>query len=279
MPERIDLEPFRHRHFDYQDGHHVAFFGPSQQAGKTTTAYQLLDAVVSPERPATSLIMKHRDRVVAHWSAELGFREVPSWPPAPKLGEIRALGGTKPRGYTLWPPQTLTNIEADNARLGREFRAAIVDNRAHPPRITHANELYGLLAELDLRSLLTAVVTRDSVAGHGIWYETQKPSGTQGVSIPGFFFNCAEHMFLGRDGEARNRRRYGEIGCGISEAEIERQTLRLDPFSWLYIRRTGPQWCIVDAYDPRLAVLSCPVQEGSLDARISPPVSMEPSSV
>jgi hypothetical protein len=117
-----------------------------------------------------------------------------------------------------------------------------------------ANELYGLLAELNLRTLLTAVVTRDSVAGHGLWYESQKPSGTQGISIPGFFFNSAEHMFLSKDGEERNRQRYGEIACGIDPREIERQTLALDPYSWLYIRRSGPQWCVVDAYDSSLAV-------------------------
>jgi len=261
MPEHFDLEIFRRKHFDYGDGHHVAFFGPTQLAGKTTTAYQLLDVVTSDERPAVTLCMKHRDRTIARFTRELGFRETPSWPPARKFSEIRALGGTPPRGHTLWPPQTLTNVEADNARLEAEFTRAITWNRGHTPSITHANELYGLIAELNLRRLLTAVVTRDSVAGHGLWYESQKPSGTQGVSIPGFFFNSAEHMFLSRDGEERNRRRYGEIGCGINESEIERQTLKLDPFSWLYIRRgssnpnhhSGPEWCIVDAFDERLA--------------------------
>lgn len=266
MPERIDLESFRRRHFDYRAGHHVAFFGPTQQAGKTTTAYQLLDAVVSPELPAVTLCMKHKDRTIARWTRELGFREIPSWPPQRKISEVKALGGTPPRGYTLWPPQTLTDIQADNERLQYEFYKAIVWNRGHTPSITHANELYGLLAELGaaikegnrikiagLRALLTAVITRDSVAGHGLWFENQAPKGTQGNSIPGLFFNSAEHMFLGRDGEERNRLRYGEIACGINPAEIERQTLKLDPFSWLYIRRTGPQWCIVDAYDERLA--------------------------
>jgi hypothetical protein len=162
--------------------------------------------------------------------------------------------GAPPPGYTLWPRQSLTDVDADNALLEREFRRAITHNRKHTPSITHANELYGMLAELHLRTLLTAVVTRDSVAGHGLWYESQKPSGTQGISIPGFFFNSAEHMFLAKDGEERNRRRYAEIACGIDAAAIERETLALDPFSWLYIRRSGPQWCIVDAYDPALAV-------------------------
>lgn len=253
MPERFSLETFRTRHFDYQAGHHVAAFGPSQQAGKTTTAFQLLDAVASAELPATVLVMKHRDKTVARFTREMGFHETRSWPPQRKFSEMRVFGGEKPRGYTLWPPQTLTNVKADNERLEREFRAAIIHNRKHVPSVTFADEIYGLIAELNMRQLLTAVVTRDSGAGHGLWYASQKPSGTQGVSMPGFLFNNAEHMFLSKDGEERNRRRYGEIACGISEAEIERQTLKLDPFSWLYIRRSGPQWCIVDAYDERLA--------------------------
>lgn len=253
MPEHYDLGTFRQRHFDYRDGHHVAAFGPTQISGKSTLLFQLLQAAASPDRPGTVLCMKHKDRVIAHWTRRLGYREIPSWPPVRKVGELPPFGTTPP-GYTLWPRQSLTNVEADNQLLEREFKKAVTHNRGHTPSITVADELYGLLAELRMRTLLTAVVTRDSVAGHGLWYGTQKPSGTQGISIPGFFFNSAEHMFLSKDGEERNRQRYGEIGCGISPREIEQQTLALDPFSWLYIRRSGPQWCVVDAYDPALRV-------------------------
>ena len=255
MPEHLALEDFRTRHFDYRAGHHVAVFGPTQIAGKSTLSFALQEAVIArqPEIAPITLCMKHRDRVIAHWTKRLGYREVPAWPPPPRLSEMPPFG-RRPPGYTLWPRQSLTDVEADNALLEREFRKAIVHNRGHVPSITNANELYGMLAELNLRQLLTAVVTRDSVAGHGLWYESQKPSGTQGISIPGFFFNSAEHMFLSKDGEERNRRRYAEIACGIPETEIERETLALDPFSWLYIRRSGPQWAVIDAWDPSLAV-------------------------
>lgn len=253
MPEHYSLEEFRRRHFAYQPGHHLAAFGPTGQAGKSTLAFALLEAVSGPDLPAVVLTMKHRDRVVSHWTRRLGYREIPSWPPARKVSELPPFG-ERPPGYTLWPRQSLTDVEADNTLLEREFRKAITHNRRHPPSVTFADELYGLLAELHMRTLLTAVVTRDSIGGHGLWYASQKPSGTQGISIPGFFFNSAEHMFLSRDGEERNRTRYGEIACGIDPRTIERETLRLDPFSWLYIRRSGPQWCIIDAYDPSLAV-------------------------
>jgi hypothetical protein len=252
LPEHFDLDEFRSKRFHYRAGHHLAAFGPTQIAGKTTLAFSLLEQVVHDELPATVLVMKHRDRTVSGWTQRLGFQETPQWPPHKKLTEV--LSRDKPRGYTLWPRQTLTNVEADNARLEREFKAAITHNLGNTPSITFADEIYGLIAELDLRTLLTAVVTRDSGAGHGLWYASQKPSGTQGVSMPGFMFNSAEHMFLSRDGEERNRVRYGEIACGIDPREIERQTLALQPFSWLYIRRSGPVMCVVDAYDSALAM-------------------------
>lgn len=250
MPEHFDIGTFRERHFDYRLGHHVAVFGPTQIAGKSTLSFALLEQVIRwyPEVGPVVLNMKHRDRVVAGWTKRLNFQETPRWPPQRRISQW------KPAGYTLWPRQTLSDVEGDNQRLEREFKRAITHNRKKAPSITVANELYGLLAELNMRTLLTAVVTRDSVAGHGLWYESQKPSGTQGISIPGFFFNSAEHMFLSKDGEQRNRARYGDIACGIDAREIERETLRLEPFSWLYIRRSGPEWAVVDAYSPDLAI-------------------------
>lgn len=250
MPEHYALDEFIDRRWTYRAGHHVAFFGPTQISGKTTTAFQLLKSVVGPELPATVLVMKHRDRTVARFTQELEFRETPVWPPKPLLKEYF---GNKPSGYTLWPRQSLSNVEADNAHLAAQFQAALVHNRLHTPSITFADEIYGLMAELELKKLLTAIITRDSGAGHGLWYATQKPSGTQGVSIPGFFFNSAEHMLLANDGDERNRARYSEIACGISPTTIEREVLRLGPYNWLYIQRTGPHMAVIDAYDPRLA--------------------------
>jgi len=251
VPEHYALDVFKAKRFGYRNGHHVAFFGPTQIAGKTTLGFALLDSVAAEERPATVQCMKHKDRTVATFTKRLEFRETPKWPPDPKISEMFR---NKPRGYTLWPKQSLTNVEADNERLAAEFQRALVHNRLHTPSITFADEIYGLMAELNLRKLLTAIITRDSGAGHGMWYATQKPSGTQSVSIPGFFFNSAEHMFLSNDGDERNRARYSEFACGISPASIEREVLRLPPFSWLYIRRSGPHWAVIDAYDPKLAV-------------------------
>lgn len=249
MIQHFGLEEFRTRRFPYKPGEHVAFFGPTQIAGKTTLAFALLETVASPDLRATVLCMKHTDKVVSAWTRRLDFVETPTWPPRVKLGNRH------PAGHTLWPRQSIVNVEADNALLEREFGKAIRYNRTHLPSITFADEIYGLLAELHMKTLLTAVITRDSGAGHGLWYATQKPSGTQGVPIPGFFFNSATWMFLSNDGDERNRARFGEISCGIDPSLIEAQVLKLAPFSWVCIKRgSPPYWCVVDAYDPALAV-------------------------
>lgn len=250
MPEHYALDEFAAKRFGYRPGHHVAFFGPTQTAGKTTLGFALLGSVAGEDLPATVLCMKHTDRVVAGWTRRLEFQETSLWPPRRRLRD----GLAKPAGYTLWPRQTLTDPERDNRHLQAQFTRAITHNRQAVPSITFADEIYGLIAELQMKTLLTAVVTRDSGAGHGMWYASQKPSGTQGVSLPGFLFNSAEHMFLSKDGEQRNRTRYGEIACGIDPAAIEKETMKLAPYSWLYIRRSGPAWAVVDAYDPSLAV-------------------------
>jgi hypothetical protein len=252
VPEHYALDEFRERRWDYRPGHHVAAFGPTQQAGKSTLMFALLEQVHRsyPDIRPTVLTMKHLDRIVSAWTRRLNYQETPLWPPRRQLRR----GLERPPGYTVWPAQTLDNEDLDNEHLERQFRAVIAANRKHPPSITFADEIYGLIAELNMRRLLTAVVTRDSGAGHGLWYASQKPSGSQGISIPGFFFDSAEHMFLSKDGDERNRQRYGEIACGIDPQSIERETLKLQPFSWLYIRRSGPQWAVIDAYDPSFAM-------------------------
>src|SRR5258706_540397 len=150
MPEHFDLETFRRRHLDYRAGHHVAVFGPTQQAGKSTLSFALLQAVVQsmPEIRPVTLSMKHKDRVIAGWTRRLGFKETRAWPPPPR---VSSLWDGKPPGYTLWPRQSLTDVDRDNALLELQFRRAITWNRKHTPSITHANELYGMLAELNLR--------------------------------------------------------------------------------------------------------------------------------
>lgn len=210
---RINRRAFIDEFFDYNAGEHVTFIEPTQ-GGKTHLAGQLLESL-GGEIPATMLVMKPRDAAPAYWTRRLGFRETPAWPPPARFPWQR-----KPPGYTLWPRQGLKDIKADNEHLETEFRKAMLHCYRHGDQITFADEVYGLCAELDLATELTALWTRGSGMGAGLWAATQKPSGTQhGGSIPTFMYSASTHLFLGKDTDKRNTDRFGEIG-GVDPREI-----------------------------------------------------------
>lgn len=244
MPEHYALDEFRHRRFPYKRGQHVGFLGRTQFAGKTTLAAALLDSVASPELPATIFCMKSQDRVVSALTRKLGFEETPTWPPR------RRLRNWHPRGHTLWPRQSLTDVAADQRHMTAQFDQALLWHQKHTPGIVFADELQGLLVELQLRARLRAVITRAGGAGLGLWWANQKGSGTRDAPIDGYFLNSIAWAFMSKDPVEQNIERYSQISAGIPARDIYRETLKLDPYSWLAVYSPAPWWCVVDAYDP-----------------------------
>jgi hypothetical protein len=248
---RVDRRTFVSQYWDYNAGEHVTLIQPTQ-GGKTHMAGDLLADLVG-EVPATMLVMKPRDRTPAAVTRRLGYKEVASWPPPPRWPWDPA-----PPGYTLWPKQSLTDIEADNAHLKHEFSKALYDAYGTGDQIVFADEVYGLVAELGLARELTMLWTRGGGMGAGLWAATQKPSGTQhGGSIPTFMYSASTHLFLGKDTDERNRNRFGEIG-GVDPREVSEivRDLQLHKITdelgkphfiseQLYIDKRGPYLAIV----------------------------------
>jgi hypothetical protein len=248
--ERIDRATFLAEVWDYQPGEHVLFSEPTQQ-GKTHLAFQLLERSHHP-RPPVVLIMKPRDATPAAWIRTLGYREVQQWPPRPSM--------LTPPGFALWPRHEMSldkaSLERTNANLAAQFRRALLDAYKTGDRVIFADEIYGLLAELELQDELMALWTRGSGMGAGLWSATQKASGTTQASIPGHAFNSPVHLFLGYDPDKRARDRASEIGgvdprfVGdvIAGLRIHRvPTPRgIKPVSdKLYIDKRGPFMCVI----------------------------------
>lgn len=236
---RIPREEFLASYFGYRPGEHVSLIGPTQAAGKTTLAYQLLERAASPSLPAVALVMKPRDRTVSAWTERLGWREVNTWPPH------RWPWQDRPAGHTLWPRHTMTDVGADNAHLADQFRRAILDTYKRGNGIVFGDEVYGLCVELGLSPELTAMWTRGGGMGAGLWSATQKPSGTQAGSIPSFVYNSATWTFLSRDPDKRNRDRFAEIG-GVDGRYVGDIVLTLQKYEFLCIHRDG-YMCIIGA--------------------------------
>jgi hypothetical protein len=248
---RVDRSTFVRQYWDYNRGEHVAIIEPTG-GGKTHLAGDLL-AELAGELPMTMLVMKPRDPGPAAVSRRLGLKETPTWPPA-----ARWPWEQRPPGYTLWPRQSLADIDADNAHLKAEFRKMLYDAYGHGDQIVFADEVYGLVAELGLARELTMLWTRGRAMGAGLWAATQKPSGTQhGGSIPTFFYNQSTHFFLGKDTDERNTNRFGEIG-GIDPREVSELVRHLPVHriiddqgqpqhisEKLYIDKRGPYMAVV----------------------------------
>jgi hypothetical protein len=241
---RFTRAEFLARRWRYAPGQHVAFLAPTQD-GKTTLAYQLLQVTAKPSLPALVLVMKPRDPTPAAWTRALGFPEEPLWPP-----KQRAPWAEKPPGWTLWPKHTF-NIELDNAHLSDQFARALQWAYQRGNCIVFADEVYGILAELDgLNDELIALWSRGGGMGTGLWAATQRPAGSQGHGVPGFMYSNSAHLFLSRDPDSKSRQRYSEIG-GIDPKLITAAVLSLKRYEFFYITRGsgdgGPYFCIVEA--------------------------------
>lgn len=270
MLARFTRGEFKSERWHYEGGEHVAAFEPSQ-GGKTHWMYELAGATdFGPgSRPPVGLVIKAVDATPASWAKRLGWRETSTWPPRRRVWEQR------PPGYNLWPRHDLSMrddaLEVTQRRQEQEFRKLFLSARKGGQPIL-AGELYGLLAELHLRSLLIEAVSRGSSAASPLWYDSQRTAGTQGISMPGQFLNCPTHLFLGYDPVENNRKAFSQIGginsqlvmetvggcnnycqpdCAnhIRVFNVRTETGKIRPISeLLYINKNGPRggyMCIV----------------------------------
>jgi hypothetical protein len=222
----------------YAPSQHVGFIGPTQLAGKTYTAFQLLSHVATPEAPATCLVAKPRDSEVDRWKEQIGFQESDNWPPR------RRFFSPKPPGHVIWPRHG-TDAARNEEHMKDVFGRAIMHNYMHGPGITFADELYRL-SQIGLHKEIDAMLTGGAGMRAALWYGTQKPSGTARVSVSTFAYNSPTWLFLSYDPDERNRRRYQEIG-GVDPKLIEAATVSLPRFNWFVFHRDSGGVCTIGA--------------------------------
>ena len=236
-------------YFRYEPGEHLLIVEPTG-GGKTFLAYQLLGEAMrqNPHLRPVSLMPKPADPSTAAWAPALGLRETPVWPPQ------RKLFAGKPAGWVLWPPHQMSLPPAQRrAQVGEILRRGLDDQYRHGNSITFIDDAHSAAVMMGLNEYLEELLVNGRAGGAAGWMALQKPSGSQATgSVSSFAYSSASHIFLGRDNDQRNIRRFGEIG-GFDPGEVEAivRNLRLYSINGhtvsekLYLDQRGPYKCLL----------------------------------
>lgn len=241
---RLTRDEFFGEYFDYKPGEHLSLIYPTRR-GKTHLAYQALDSAMrqNPELTTASLMPKPRDPATTHFAQALNLREIHDWPPPGTL--FRA----KPRGYVLWPHHDPgLDADANREQIAGVMRKCLNQQYWRGNSITFADDVHNLAVLHGLNPELETFWTAGGSSGAGLWSANQKPSGTlNSGSVSSFSYNAPSHLFLGKDTDQRNVKRFSEIG-GVDPREVEGVVSGLQLYhvdgntisEVLYIDKRGP---------------------------------------
>lgn len=240
----IPRAEFASQRWSYKPGQHVVFAGPTQRAGKTTLAFDLLEYTATPDLPVYVSVSKPKDPTTSKAGLKLGYRRVPDYPFPPKIRELFKEG--KPSGFLIWPdmrdPATaMNNAQTVTARL---IDGVYADGARNKPCILFLQDTVTKSKVLHLDSQMVMVITMSGAMGIGGWFEVQKPSDAGKAAL--WSYPNAEHVFISKDPVKRNRDYYSDIG-GFDSNEVGRISLSLRPYQFLYLERSHGYMCIVDS--------------------------------
>jgi hypothetical protein len=227
---------------NYEAGQHVLFAGPTQMAGKTTLAFQLLEYVATPEMPAYVAVSKPDDPVTYREMKRLGYRLVRTWPVPRKVQE---LWGGKPSGYVIWPE--FGDIDEDAEKAAAVTGALLRDRYAQGVKkkkgILVCDDTVVKSKLLGLDRYMTTHIAMAGAMKLGGWYFVQKPTDSGKASL--WAYGNSAHIFLSKDLNRKNRIHYDNFG-GHNPHLVEDISGTLNPYEFLYLNNKG-EMCIVGA--------------------------------
>jgi hypothetical protein len=243
----IPRHEFARERFHYEPGDHVVFGGPSQIAGKTTLAFDLLAVVATPECPAWVVVSKPTDKVTAERGAKLEFRRVRDWPVPPKLSET---WNGKPRGYLIWPAFGDINTDMDRAAgvtarfMADRYSASARGKEKHTAGIMVMDDTMVKAKIMHLDGQMVTILAMAGAMDIGLWVFVQKP--TDSGRTPLWAYENSQHFFFAGGGTINMRKRYAEI-AGLENREMIAILDSLRPFQFLYVNKRHGYMCIVGA--------------------------------
>jgi len=243
MPPRFGRDEFRHTRWTYKDGQHVLFAGPTQMAGKTTLAFELLEVTAHPGMPAYVAVSKPHDPVSEKEGKRLGYRLVKTWPPPPRIQDM--LSREKPSGFLVWPD--FGDIDQDAEKAAQVTGALLRDRYAKGVKgkkgILVCDDTVVKSKLLGLDRLMTTHIAMAGAMKLGGWYFVQKPTDSGQAAV--WAYGNSAHVFISHESDKRNRIRYNEIG-GHDGQLVANIVQKLNPYEFLYLNNKR-EMCILGA--------------------------------
>lgn len=241
----IPRADFLSRYWRYEPGEHVTVLGHTG-SGKTWLMMQLLAMTASPKLPSVTTVMKPTDATVTKWAAANGHRIVRDYP----VSQFGMIWRRKPNGYILWPEHSYNlDPDYDEARHATAFIQALryaYKTGNHIVAVDDATRASELATQrtpgrrpITVGKWMRTIWSLGRDPGCGQWIASQRAVGLDLLA-----YNGASHLLLAKEPDARNRKRFEEIG-GVDSALVAATTRRLRPYHFLYIRRTDDTMCIV----------------------------------
>lgn len=252
VPRKEHLEDMK---ANYQSGQHLTVLGPSGR-GKTRLVGQLVMVCANPDREAFYLHgkIKGRDKTIEEISQRCQMPIITHGVPT-RMDRIRNQRDYR-RGWIIRPlDKPGDTADEENELLHREFSKSIRAgyHTSHSnPKIVIVNEAHQAHNDLKLRKQCEAPLMRGR-PDCSMWHEIQR-----GRYVSYMCYDQAEYVYIFKDHDIDNQRRYAEIG-GVDPLYLRDMASQLQTRTApdgstnsqaIHFRRAGDYLCIVDFLTP-----------------------------
>ena len=245
----LQRNDFLENYWSPDAGEHVNIISPTG-GGKTHLMYQLAEGFANryPDLSYCTFLPKPEDETTERWAKQLGYKTAEDWPPRKRWFE------EKPNGYVLWPPHNIEDEQANREHLEGVFERAFNRQYGQGNSVTMVDDAYVIGVLYGLNPLLDRHWIAGRSSGASLFTTLQKPSGTTGGAVSSFAYDSPTHLFLGRDNDERNLKRFSEIAASGIDPDQLRDIVRNLPVhrignsavsDMLYLDRRGPYLAII----------------------------------
>jgi hypothetical protein len=252
MVAHLTRDEFRDEHWDYRPGESAVWIAPTG-GGKSFMMWQLIERALqqNPSLGLSAAMPKPADSTTEQWAQHLNLHITDRYPFKKKFWQ------DEPRGHVFWPKHIVTDADENHHHLSTSFKTMLNGEFWAGNRIVAVDDAYKIAAVLGANRECDTYLSEGRSNRAGLMGCLQQPRGTvSGGSPSGFWYSQPQHLFLGHDGVAANRERFGEIAMGIDPKLIDHivanlRTYRINDSNvsdMLYLCRSGPYAAVVSPF-------------------------------